>query len=72
MMNSNRPFYICCTCFRTSETPLECHEHLMVCCGGFVPGDERLKPAMDERGQLKSAAPRWFLEAVRIIHLSAS
>jgi hypothetical protein len=44
----------------------------MVCYGGFVPGDEQLKPAMDESGQLKSAAPRWFLEAVRTIHLAAS
>ena len=64
-MNEDCDFYICTTCFRTSETEEECHGRMMLHCGQLQPGDPRLKPLLDSEGDLKTRAPRWFLEGIR-------
>jgi len=65
-MNENCNFYICSICFSTNEEPGQCHGLAMVHCGTFEPGDNRLKPLMDEEGNLKSDAPRWFLQQAKL------
>lgn len=57
-------FYICPVCFTIRETPGEHHGHEMIHCQQLPIGDDRLKPIRDMEGDLKSRAPRWFLEAV--------
>jgi hypothetical protein len=57
-----RRFYICPTCFDVSEHLIECHGHLMVACNAENPED--CKPLMDRNGELKTRAPRWFINAV--------
>jgi hypothetical protein len=57
-------FYICPVCFATSEEPSEHHDRRMVHCEELPVGDDRLKPIINSEGDLKSDAPRWFLEAV--------
>ena len=61
-MDTACDFYICPTCFKAAETPRLCHEHQMIHCAQMTPGDRRLKPVRDDEGNLKSRAPRWFLE----------
>jgi hypothetical protein len=63
-MNTNAIFYLCPFCFEVSEVEGDHHGQRMVRCDAGQPGDERRKPMMDERGNLKSRAPRWFLEAI--------
>ncbi|MEJ2748002.1 MAG: hypothetical protein P8183_08850 [Anaerolineae bacterium] len=65
MMNQDCDFYICPTCFRVSEEPATCHDHMMIHCRDLQPGDPRLKPLIDEEGTLKNSAPRWFIEKVK-------
>ena len=57
-MNEDCDFYICSVCFNTHEAPTTC----------FRPGDADLKPLMDEAGNLKSSAPRWFLRYIEAEH----
>jgi hypothetical protein len=57
-------FYICPVCFVTSDEPGEHHDRRMVHCEELPVGDDRLKPIINSDGDLKSHAPRWFLEAV--------
>ena len=64
-MREDCEFYICPVCFATSEEPGQHHDHDMVFCQQLPVGDERLKPIKDLEGDLKTRAPRWFLEAVR-------
>jgi hypothetical protein len=61
-MNEDCDFYICSICFNTSEEPGTCHSKMMVHCRSFQPGDFRLKPLMDKDGDLKTSAPRWFVQ----------
>lgn len=63
-MNTNAIFYLCPYCFEVSEVEGDHHGHRMIRCDAGEPGDERRKPVIDERGNLKSRAPRWFLEAI--------
>ncbi len=57
-------FYICPTCFRVSEQREECHGRQMICCDACRPGAVDLrKPEVDQRGALRSRAPRWFRQA---------
>ena len=65
-MNEECDFYICTLCFSTSEDPASCHGQARVHCGTFKPGDIPLKPLMDDEGNLKSDAPRWFLKQVSL------
>ncbi|MDX1615622.1 MAG: hypothetical protein R3300_15020 [Candidatus Promineifilaceae bacterium] len=64
LMRENCEFYICPVCFATSEAPGRHHQHDMVYCRELEAGDEELKPIRDVEGDLKTRAPRWFLEAV--------
>ena len=57
-------FYICPVCFIVSEKPGYHHERRMIHCEELPIGDDRLKPVIDAKGDLRSHAPRWFLEAV--------
>lgn len=57
-------FYICPVCFAVSETPGDHHDRRMIHCEELPVGDERLKPIVNKEGDLKTHAPRWFLEAV--------
>lgn len=57
-------FYICPVCFAVSEEAGEHHDRQMVHCDELPVGDERLKPVINNEGDLESHAPRWFLEAV--------
>ena len=57
-------FYICPICFMTDEKPGMHHDHVMVFCEQLPVGDDQLKPVRDIEGDLKTRAPRWFLEAV--------
>lgn len=57
-------FYICPVCFFVKEEPGYHHERRMVHCEELPIGDEKLKPVIDTKGDLRSHAPRWFLEAV--------
>lgn len=57
-------FYICPVCFLVSEEPGMHHNRQMVYCQELPVGDDRLKPVISREGDLKSHAPRWFLEAV--------
>jgi hypothetical protein len=61
-MDVDCDFYICPLCFAVSETVRECHGQSMIHCAELEPGDSRLKPLLDDEGELKSRAPRWFLE----------
>ena len=55
-------FYICPVCFAAADEPVECHGHLMVACDAANPED--CKPLMDDQGNLKSRAPRWFVTLI--------
>lgn len=57
-------FYICPICFNVAEEPGKHHGRERVFCEELPVGDEKLKPILDNRGDLKTHAPRWFLEAV--------
>ncbi len=63
-MNTNAIFYLCPYCFEVSEVAGDHHGHRMLRCNAGESGDERRKPVIDECGNLKSRAPRWFLEAI--------
>lgn len=63
-MREDCEFYICPICFTTSEKAGEHHNHEMVFCKQLPVGHEQLKPIIDLEGDLKTRAPRWFLEAV--------
>jgi len=63
-MITSLAFYLCPTCFYASETLEDEHEHTLLRVDPGLPGDERRKPVTDRNGQILSAAPRWFYEAV--------
>lgn len=54
-------FFICPICFSVGETPRVCHGQWMIACSASNPED--CKPLMDDDGELKGRAPRWFVEA---------
>ena len=64
-MKSNCLFYICPTCFYTSESEANGHDHAMIKYDACLYTGDQRKPLMAGNGCLKSQAPRWFLEAVR-------
>lgn len=55
-------FFICPVCFTAADQRLVCHDHLMIPCCADNPDD--CKPLMDDDGQLKSRAPRWFINTI--------
>jgi len=63
-MRKTCEFYICPICFTTSNQPGIHHNHEMIFCQQLPVGDDLLKPIRNLEGDLKTRAPRWFLEAV--------
>ena len=63
-MNAKMIFYLCPTCFYASESAEPEHEHTLLRVHPALPSDERRKPMTDHNGQILSAAPRWFYEAI--------
>lgn len=64
-MAVDREFYICPVCFDINKTAGSHHGRPMIHCEDVPSGDEMLRPECFEDGNLKSRAPRWFLQAVR-------
>jgi hypothetical protein len=65
-MKSSLVFYLCPICFYASESPDDAHEHALLRVDPGLPGDEKRKPITNRTGQILSAAPRWFHEAVEL------
>lgn len=64
-MAVERTFYICPVCFDISETAGSHHGREMVHYNDLPAGHEMLQPEFFLDGNLKSRAPRWFLQSVR-------
>jgi hypothetical protein len=64
-MAVDREFYICPVCFDISSSPGSHHGRLMIHCKDVPAGDAMLLPEFFLDGNLKSRAPRWFLQSVR-------
>lgn len=61
-MDSEREFYLCASCFEITEVKKEHHRRPMFHYRGFRAGDVQIKPLLDTGGNLKTRAPRWFVE----------
>ena len=66
-MESNLIFYLCPKCFETFETEPVQHWHAVLRIDTAQLDIESRKPLMDNQGNLRSSAPRWFLEATGMI-----
>jgi len=62
MAGEHRVIYICQECFTISEEPRADGDHKMVRVDAGAPGDERSRPLIDEKGNLKTRAPVWWVE----------
>lgn len=62
MARKRRIIYLCGHCFKMSDEFQECCGHRMTRYDAGEPGDARSKPLMDERGNLKTRAPVWWVE----------
>ena len=62
MAEEHRIIYVCQECFTMAGEARTCCEHKMIRLDAGIPGDERSKPLMDERGNLKTRAPLWWVE----------
>lgn len=58
-------FYICPVCFEVSEEAGDHHGRPMIFCQELPLGSQELQPIIGQGGNVKSRAPRWFLDAVR-------
>ncbi len=63
-MGDPESFYICPYCFSICDKDIHCHDHPMVHCIPGRWGVPARKPVSDPCGNLRSSAPRWYLEAV--------
>lgn len=61
-MDCEKEFYLCPKCFHIADAVQEHHQRPMFRYAGFQPGHAQIKPVQDEAGNLKSRAPRWFVE----------
>ena len=59
------PFYICPVCFHVAQEAASHHGRSMVHCKELPEGHKMLHPEFFRDGNLKSRAPRWFLQSVR-------
>jgi hypothetical protein len=64
-MAVKRTFYICPVCFVVRQEAGTHHGRSMIHCKDVPVGDEMLQPEFFMDGNLKSRAPRWFLQSVR-------
>lgn len=63
-MDSCLTFYLCPICFEAAEERRQCHGRPMVCYDGSCQPKEARKPLQDSDGDLRSQAPRWFLQTI--------
>lgn len=61
-MAATRVIYVCETCLTVWETPCRCCEGELLRIDAGEPGSRRSKPIMTEDGELRSRAPRWWVE----------
>lgn len=61
-MDCERAFFLCPKCFHVADVSQEHHRRRMLHYGGFQAGHEQIRPLQDGAGNLKSRAPRWFVE----------
>lgn len=61
-MAATRIIYVCEKCLTVQDTPLDCCNHTMIKIDAGEPGSERSKPVMTKSGELRSRAPRWWIE----------
>lgn len=66
-METNPIFYLCPKCFETFETEPSNHQHTVLRIDPAKLDADSRKPLMDSQGNLRSSAPRWFLEATGMI-----
>ena len=64
-MTIDREFYICPVCFDIHKTAGSHHGRMMIHCKELPVGHEMLQPEFFLDGNLKSRAPRWFLQSIR-------
>ena len=63
-MDLERSFFLCPTCFHVELDGPQQHAHPMLRIDAAVLDDERRKPLTDAAGQIRTHAPRWFIEAM--------
>lgn len=61
-MDCEQEFYLCQNCFHVADGKDEHHQRPMFHYTGFQAGDAQIKPVLDEAGNLKTRAPRWYVE----------
>lgn len=61
-MDCEREFFLCAKCFHVADVGQEHHRRRMLHYDGFPAGDAQIRPPQDSAGNLKSRAPRWFVE----------
>lgn len=64
-MALEREFYICPVCFDVRDTAGYHHGRQRIHCKDLPVGHELLQPECFRDGNIKSRAPRWFLQSVR-------
>jgi hypothetical protein len=66
-MNADQIFYLCPRCFEAFDIEPTNHPHAVLRINTAEFDAESRKPVMDKDGNLKSSAPRWFLEAIGVL-----
>ncbi|HSD85352.1 MAG TPA: hypothetical protein VLG46_15930 [Anaerolineae bacterium] len=66
-METDSIFYLCPKCFETFEAEPALHRHAVLRIDTAQLDAESRKPLMDSQGNLRSSAPRWFLEATGVL-----
>lgn len=64
-MAARRIFYMCEHCFQVHAESRICCGHRMAQCDAGEPGSDRSRPLYTAEGELRSHAPRWWLERHR-------
>jgi hypothetical protein len=63
-MNVERVFFLCPTCFHVAVDRAVDHPHPMLRIDAGALDDERRRPLIDAGGQIRTHAPRWFIETL--------
>ena len=66
-METTPIFYLCPKCFEAFEAEPSLHQHAVLHIDTAQLDVESRQPLMDNQGNLRSSAPRWFLEATGMI-----
>ncbi len=62
-------FHICPTCFRVARSTRSCHGRRMALVRAGQMSAHSRRPLMDERGNLRTRAPQWFLDLSHVRRL---